>query len=72
MRKSCEKLLFTDQGYVFFLLLDNNCDIMIKNVPLLMENSQNAPKKQAVYGFYDIGQLTFVYGDAAEGDMCVL
>jgi hypothetical protein len=45
---------------------------MIKNVPLLMENSQNAPKKQAVYGFYDIGQLTFVYGDAAEGDMCVL
>lgn len=45
---------------------------MIKNVPLLIENSQNAPKKQAVYGFYDIGQLTFVYGDAAEGDMSVL
>ena len=40
---SNRKRFFIRQGVCFFLLLLENCDIMIKNVPLLMENSQNAP-----------------------------
>ena len=43
---SNRKRFFIRQGVCFFLLLLENCDIMIKNVPLLMENSQNAIEKE--------------------------